>query len=172
MLVHCVGSMHVALRMTCMTMQQQSIQLTTEADTQTVALALAKAIKQGVVFLEGDLGAGKTTLVRYWLQALGVSGAIKSPTYTLVESYAVLHTTQDLLIYHFDLYRLQDPEELDMLGFQDYISAENTLVLIEWPSKAGYLAPQPACHIQLAHAGQDQRVLTVKSVAAIPDIKV
>lgn len=108
-----------------------SIRLEDEHATQRIAQLLAQHIRAGIVYLNGNLGAGKTTLTRYWLQALGHKGTVKSPTYTLVEPYQL----QSRAVYHFDLYRLNDPFELELMGIRDYAEDENALLLIEWPEK-------------------------------------
>jgi len=114
--------------------------------------------KGGIVLLEGDLGAGKTTLVRGLLRSLGFQGTVKSPTYTLVEPYQINGRS----IYHFDLYRLGDPEELEYMGGRDYWNSD-ALCLIEWPEKAlGYL-PEADLKLTLLHKGEQRKVIMQKS---------
>lgn len=112
--------------------------LPTEQDTLAFGVPLAERLRGGgVVYLSGDLGVGKTTLVRGLLRALGHEGRVKSPSYGLIESYEV----EDLSVHHLDLYRLGHPEEIEYLGIADLLDG-NSLLLVEWAEKgSGYLPP-------------------------------
>lgn len=124
----------------------------TEGETEELGARLARTRPAGaplaVVFLAGELGAGKTTLVRGFLRAAGVAGSVRSPTYTLVELYAVAQLT----VVHADLYRLRDPSELDSLGLRDW-AQPGYLWLIEWPEKGAGHLPAPDLTVRLSVGG-------------------
>ena len=131
--------------------------LADEAETLTVGAALAQTMVQlgsgALIYLSGDLGAGKTTFSRGILRGLGFSGRVKSPTYTLVELYVV----SKLDLYHFDFYRFGEPEEWQEAGFRDLFN-ETNICLVEWPEKAGELLPPADLNITLKStqaAGRD-----------------
>lgn len=150
----------------------QTVILQSEADTQALAIQLASLSLTGSVWLAGDLGAGKTTLTRYWLQALGHKGAVKSPTYTLVEPYRIEQEDGTVKpVYHADLYRLQDPEELSFIGFDEYLDEPDALVIIEWASRADSYLPAPTLFIDMTQGndreGKDSRRVELRLSKAV-----
>ena len=102
-----------------------------------------------VIWLEGDLGAGKTTFARGLIHALGYKGRVKSPTYGLLEHYQL----ESLQVLHMDLYRISDPGELEFLGVEDLLD-DRTILLIEWPDKGGLWLPEPDFIFRFAYAGE------------------
>lgn len=141
----------------------QTVILHSEADTQALAKQLAALPLSGSVWLAGDLGAGKTTLTRYWLQALGHTGTVKSPTYTLVEPYQIQKSNGEVkAVYHADLYRLQDPEELSFIGFDEYLDEPDALVIIEWASRADSYLPPPTLFIDIIQGADETRQVELR----------
>lgn len=141
-----------------------SVFLDAAAATEALGAALGPAALEAglVVFLEGPLGAGKTTLVRGLLRGLGHRGAVRSPTYTLVEGYPLAGGRQAL---HLDLYRLADPEELEYLGVRE-LDAPDQLVLIEWAERGGDRLPPADLRLSLAVAGDGREAALTPLTAA------
>lgn len=134
-----------------------------ENSTISIGDSLAKVVKRNnqqkalVVYLHGDLGAGKTTLTRGFVRGMGHVGNVKSPTYTLVEPYELTPWR----VFHFDLYRLADPEELEYMGIRDYFNGD-CCCFIEWPEKGSGLLAKADLIISIVYQGE-QRVLSVEA---------
>ena len=144
--------------------KEKQLYLAGEQQTVDAGIQVGKYLSAGMtVFLEGRLGAGKTTLTRGMLKAFGYSGAVKSPTYTLVEPYEQFTTP----IYHFDLYRLGDPEELEYMGIREYFDA-NSICLVEWPERGLEYLPEPDVILELIPKknglGEVGRQLTITTI--------
>ena len=151
-------------------MNQITFPLCDEDATVNMGNKLANLIKQLdlnslVVFLNGDLGAGKTTLTRGFVQGMGHTGNVKSPTYTLVEPYDLAPWQ----VFHFDLYRLSDPEELEYMGIRDYF-AEKTCCFIEWPEKGVGLLAKEDLIINLEYDNEQRLITLVAKTSAGDDI--
>ena len=135
----------------------QELYLASEAEMVAFGERLGRAFsarkESQCIFLNGDLGAGKTTLSRGILRAFGHLGPVKSPTYTLVEEYLFAGRR----LYHFDLYRLGDPEELEYMGIRDYFS-DGSICLIEWPERGRGILPQPDVSIEIKSKGDGRRI--------------
>ncbi len=133
--------------------------LESEAATINLGRLLAPALDAaGVIFLSGGLGAGKTTLCRGLLRGLGYYGAVKSPTFTIVEPYELERGS----VYHFDLYRLAHPDELDYLGAEDYFAAE-ALCLIEWPERGAGFLRMPDLELTLTVTSETSRQVQLRA---------
>lgn len=119
---------------------------------------MATSLQPGdVLLLHGDLGAGKTTLTQGIAQGLGVNSPVQSPTFTLVRE----HQGSSMKLYHLDLYRLEDPDELENIGYETYTDPPDGVSVIEWPERAGDWLPRRFTLVRIDHLGVDRRRVTV-----------
>jgi tRNA threonylcarbamoyladenosine biosynthesis protein TsaE len=139
-------------------MQPTRTYLPDEAATQALGGALARALQPGlVIYLNGDLGAGKTALTRALLHAAGHQGAVKSPTYTLSEPYRIALDGQAVELIHYDLYRMASPEEFLDAGFREDFNGHN-ICIVEWPEKGAPVLPPPDLNVLLEVSGLGREV--------------
>jgi len=134
------------------------VYLDNELDTVELGQRIAAIITPPLILnLLGELGAGKTTLSRGLIQAFGHKGTVKSPTYALVEPYELV----GIDLYHFDLYRLSDPEELEFMGFRDYFT-EKSICIVEWPDRGHGLIPEAdiSCHIKYVDKSREVEIIS------------
>lgn len=129
--------------------KKREIVLPDEQATLAFGQSLAQEATQGLFFLRGSLGVGKTTLVRGYLRGLGYEGLVKSPTYTLIEPYNVA----GLAVAHLDLYRIENPLELEFLGLEDTL-ADSDVVFVEWPERGEGFLPDPDWQVELNLHGE------------------
>lgn len=126
-------------------------------ETWALAKELAKELEPGdVVCLEGDLGAGKTTFTQGLAAALGVPGRVTSPTFCIVQE----HQSPDVLFVHMDLYRLHGEEDVEAIGWEDYLS-RGAIIAVEWPERAGSLIPLSAFYVCIHHIGEEKRKIAI-----------
>lgn len=139
---------------------QRVVPLNCPEDTEALGAQLACQFLRGLVFLRGPLGAGKTTLVRGWLRALGYDGPVKSPTFTLIEPYEM----DSVQILHFDLFRIAKPSEIEYIGMLEHLETSQ-LQFVEWPERGNSRLPNPDLDIRLAYDGSHrQATISVKNV--------
>jgi tRNA threonylcarbamoyladenosine biosynthesis protein TsaE len=139
-------------------MQSFKAYLADESATAALGAALARALRPGlVIYLHGDLGAGKTALTRALIQAAGHQGTVKSPTYTLSEPYRVSLDGQPVNIIHYDLYRMSSPEEFLDAGFREDFDGRN-ICIVEWPEKGEPVLPPPDVKVLLNVSGLGREV--------------
>jgi tRNA threonylcarbamoyladenosine biosynthesis protein TsaE len=130
------------------------------------SLGRRPALRDATIELHGPLGAGKTTFVRHLLRALGVQGHVKSPTYALMEPYAIDTASGALAVSHFDFYRFDDPQEWEDAGFREVFAGPG-LKLVEWPEKAAGLLPEPDVSIAIEPQADDSRAVRLDARSAV-----
>lgn len=142
----------------------ESVLIETPDEMRALGERLARKLKVGdALLINGDLGAGKTTLAQGIAIGLGITEPVTSPTFTLVSEYLVPSRPQGIeKLYHLDLYRLDDPADLESIGYDDYLSPVDGASLIEWPERAGVWLPDRALIIEIEYAGPDRRLVQIR----------
>jgi tRNA threonylcarbamoyladenosine biosynthesis protein TsaE len=137
-----------------------------EEETREFGAAFGRLLRPGdVVLLHGDLGSGKTTLTQGIAKGLGIEDYVQSPTFTLVAEHPGQSKTGDpLTLYHLDLYRLDDPAELDSFGYEDLVTQSDGVVVVEWPERAGSVLPENYLLIVIETSGPDERQLSIQAI--------
>ncbi len=144
-----------------MSIADREIEVTSAEAMQALGKELAASLRVGdVLMLHGDLGAGKTTLTQGIAAGLGVDGAVQSPTFTLVRE----HQGREMMLYHLDLYRLSDPDELENLGYEVYLDPADGVSVIEWPERAGDWLPEQFTLVRIEHLGGDRRLVLIEPI--------
>lgn len=139
-------------------MSEMTLDIPDAAAMEALGATLARCVPPGfLVHLEGDLGVGKTTLVRGFLRGLGYRGSVRSPTYTLVEPYEFPGEPDGCTVHHLDLYRLGDPEELEWIGIRDLLDARS-IALVEWPERGHGVLPAADLGIVISYLDSGRRV--------------
>ena len=139
-------------------MQKKVFPLHDETKTELLGAVLSGICRPDTtIYLTGDLGAGKTTFTQGLAAALGVPGRVTSPTFCIVQE----HQSKDVLLVHMDLYRLRGEEDVEAIGWEDYL-ARGAILVIEWPDRAGGLVPQDARHLVFRHLGEEKRIVTIR----------
>jgi tRNA threonylcarbamoyladenosine biosynthesis protein TsaE len=149
-------------------MRKLTLETTSADETRAIGAHLSRYARPGdLILLHGDLGAGKTTMVQGFLAALGAAEPVRSPTFILVSEYAAGSSPgQATAVRHLDLYRIEDPGELEALGFEELVGADDAVTLVEWPERAAGYLPEPYLLVEIAMAGNDRRWITLRAVPA------
>lgn len=144
--------------------KNQTYTTISSAETKSVAEKIAQTLSGGeVLLLSGDLGSGKTTFTQGLAQELGITRNITSPTFIIMRSYQVPHHKHITILYHLDLYRTENDNDLEGLGLSEILNKKDTITVIEWPEKMGTLLPQEHIRIHFSYIDEDKRKITVTS---------
>ena len=128
-------------------------------ETQKTASQLAAKMKSGLIALEGELGAGKTTFVQAFVRALGVKAKVKSPTFNIIKKYKIPNVPQ--FVYHIDCYRLRDHKDATSIGIKEILKEKENFVLIEWPERISKILPKKLTRVHIDHIDKNKRKIKI-----------